>query len=315
MKLYKKIIALSLAIITLLTCALTMGACTQKVSVTFVQEGYENQVVSVKKGTSLKSLSKPKEATDKSLITEWNAKENFVIEEDVIITAISYTEGLSFEEGTHLGKTSYAVVGYKGSHDKVVIPEFYRGGSVRSIKTQVFQRNLIIKEVVLPESLVSMGVYAFYGAKNLTKINIPSSLTNLQSHVFGDTSIQGPLSIPEGVEEVGLRAFWAADFTFLNTNNVKKAGQFAFGGQQLKTIVWDVNLTTVYDNTFYMQPVEEIFYTGDESDWAEVEFLEVDYEGTNANSKYGATEKLLQEATIYFYLDWEYVDGVPTPIN
>ncbi len=315
MKLYKKIIALSLAIITLLTCALTMGACTQKVSVTFVQEGCANKVVSVKKGTSLKSLSKPQASADNSLITEWNVKDDFVIEEDVTITATSYTEGLSFEKGTHLGKTSYSVVGYNGSHSKVVIPEFYRGGSVRSIKTQVFQRNLIIKEVVLPEGLISMGVYTFYGAKNLTKINIPSTLTNLQSHVFGDTSIEGPIIIPDNIEEAGLRAFWAAKFDFLNTNNIKSAGQFAFGGQKLKTIVWDVKLTKVYDNTFYMQPVEEIFYTGDESDWAEIEFLEVDYEGTNANPKYGAAQKLLQEATIYYYLDWEYVDGVPTPIN
>ena len=102
MKLYKKIIALSLAIITLLTCALTMGACTQKVNVTFVQEGCANKVVSVKKGTSLKSLSKPQASADNSLITEWNVKDDFVIEDDVTITAKSYTEGLSFEKGTHV---------------------------------------------------------------------------------------------------------------------------------------------------------------------------------------------------------------------
>ena len=319
----KKLLILILSVICAMT-SLSLIACSsnEKVStvkITFTQDGAEDVVLDVQKGGSIEELPPLAKASESYLVREWNISDNFVATKDSTIYAIEYTKGLVFEETSHEGNRTYTVSEYNSKNTKVIIPDYYKGGQVRSIKSKVFWQNNDITEVVLPDTLVSLQVGVFGIAKNLKKINIPSSLTNLNSHVFADSGIgEGEAFIvPENVKTAELRALWATKYEMMYlTGSLQSAGEFSFGGSSCKTIVWGLNLTSVCDNTFYAQPIESIYYMGDESDWKAIEWKDVVYDGS-ASSKNGAKVKILgnKNVKIYYVSDWEMVDGVPTPIN
>lgn len=296
----------------------TSGGST-KVDVTFVQEGIEKRVISVERGATLSELPSLIQPSDTTLVTEWNVADGFVVSEQMVIETTTYTKGLEFTDYTYQGKTIYAVSKYTGDAAKVIVPQYYKGGQVTQISEKVFQNNLRITEVSLPEGITDIGILAFYRAKNLKTYNIPSTLKYCRSSIFSDTICEGTLKIPDAVEEVGLRSFWATHFdTVYITGNTHTIKPFALGGSNLKTVVWGTNLTNVSELAFYFQPIEEIFYMGDENDWNSIVFEEYDYRkapnGT-ADPNLNFTNKTMKAATIYYAADWEFVDGVPTPIK
>ena len=68
--------------------------------------------------------------------------------------------------------------------------------SVKSVSIQAFYRCKGLESIVIPEGVISIGDYAFHGCSNMSKISLPESLTILGSSVFfrchGLTSIQLP---------------------------------------------------------------------------------------------------------------------------
>ena len=46
----------------------------------------------------------------------------------------------------------------------------------------------LVTDLVIPDSVDSIGEYAFYGCSNLTSITIPSCVTSIGDHVFRDCS-------------------------------------------------------------------------------------------------------------------------------
>lgn len=69
-----------------------------------------------------------------------------------------------------------------------------------------FSNNKITK-VNLPESIVKIGKYAFYGCSDLAEINLPEGITNIGEHTFQSCSTLKKVDIPVGVREIGMEAF------------------------------------------------------------------------------------------------------------
>ena len=113
---------------------------------------------------------------------------------------------------------------YFGTAGKVVIPE-----GVKEIEHNCFS-NEKMTELVLPNSLVSIGQGAFQNCSKLTKVEIPDSVTSigrgafsgcssvselklsgnvkkLDSSVFSGTTNLKKVVVPEGVEEIEFFAF------------------------------------------------------------------------------------------------------------
>lgn len=82
-------------------------------------------------------------------------------------------------------------------------------------------------DVVLPESLVCVGSYAFgridlhgLGSSSLKSINLPSNLKYICSEGFSYCSeAKGSLSIPKSVEYIGDNAFYNCGFNTIKVNN------------------------------------------------------------------------------------------------
>ncbi|MCR5361124.1 MAG: leucine-rich repeat domain-containing protein [Bacteroidales bacterium] len=64
-----------------------------------------------------------------------------------------------------------------------------------------------VSDVIIPDGVTSIGVYAFDRAQNMTSISIPSSVTSIGASAFYQCTGLTSVSIPGGVTSIGSNAF------------------------------------------------------------------------------------------------------------
>ena len=79
--------------------------------------------------------------------------------------------------------------------------------SVTSIGNYAFKDCSGLTSITIPNSVTSIGEYAFYGCSGLTSITIPNSVTSIGNYAFKDCSGLTSITIPNSVEEIGEGAF------------------------------------------------------------------------------------------------------------
>ncbi len=111
----------------------------------------------------------------------------------------------------------------------LVVPETLGGVSVTAIGDQAFQGGKFTS-VSLPDSITSIGDYAFSSCGELTGIVLPSSLQSIGEYTFAFCDALESISIPQGVDTVSENAF--ADCNALSVvelaEGVRVIGDFAF---------------------------------------------------------------------------------------
>ena len=91
----------------------------------------------------------------------------------------------------------------------VVIPN-----SITSVGNCVFDGCEGLKSVVIPNSVTSIGNKAFRGCKCLTSINIPNSVTSIGAYAFTSCYNITSINIPNNIKSIG-------DFTFASCKSLK----------------------------------------------------------------------------------------------
>ncbi|HJB74949.1 MAG TPA: leucine-rich repeat domain-containing protein [Candidatus Eubacterium faecale] len=92
-----------------------------------------------------------------------------------------------------------AIFDYTGSASELVIPSEFDGYTVTEIQGEVFEFCSSLTEVTVPDSVVSIGAWAFSSCENLTKVNIGSGVTNITSayEVFYDCPSLQEINVDE----------------------------------------------------------------------------------------------------------------------
>ena len=106
----------------------------------------------------------------------------------------------------------------------------------------------------IPDSVTSIGDYAFYGCSSLTSIIIPDSVTSIGNRAFMDCTSLTSVTIPDGVTSIGDKAFsGCSSLTSITIpESVTSIGYRAFYGcSSLTSITIPNGVTSIGSDAFY----------------------------------------------------------------
>ena len=107
---------------------------------------------------------------------------------------------------------------------------------------------------IIPNSVTSIGIYAFYKCSSLTSVTIPNSVTSIGSHAFNDCSNLTYITIPNSVTSIGNNAFnGCTGLTSITIpNSVTSIGNYAFSEcSKLTSVTIPNSVTSIGIYAFY----------------------------------------------------------------
>ena len=134
-----------------------------------------------------------------------------------------------------------------GSHvERVTLPD-----SVKALQA-AFMDCQTLKEVVLPDGILTIGSAAFGYCLGLTEISIPESVTRINYYALWGCGNLTAITIPDSVTIID---------------------DFAFDGcEKLTSIVIPDSVTEVGESAFeYCSSLTTVYYTGSEAEWEQIE--------------------------------------------
>ncbi len=189
------------------------------------------------------------------------------------------------------------LIGYNGNLTNLVLPDkcSIQTGSTTTlynyeIHSYAFYNRTDITSVIIPDSVIGIGNYAFYSCSNLEsvsfrKVNVYGNMTFIGEKAFEKCTSLEQINLPDSVTTIKFNAFNGCAFT---------------------SIVLPSSITTINMNSF-PNTLNTVYYKGTEAD--------------KENISINTTNTALNNATWYYYSEsnpaesgnfWHYVSNVPT---
>ena len=158
---------------------------------------------------------------------------------------------------------------YLGNDAELTLPQSCNGENY-VIAADVFKNNTSITSIEIPNSVTSIGDYAFEYCSGLTSITIPNSVTSLGNYAFSGCSGLTSIEIPNSVTSIGNGAFYGCSGLTSVTipNSVTSIGESAFKGcSGLTSITIPNSVTSIgycaFESTaWYNNQSEGVVYAG-----------------------------------------------------
>lgn len=117
------------------------------------------------------------------------------------------------------------LVAYRGDQENVIVPD-----SVTSIGNEAFKYCDNLQSVILPNSVISIGNYAFYKCISLISVIIPDSIKSIGYCAFEFCRSLKSIVIPDSVTRIGNYAFYGCTSLTNITigNDVTRIGSCVF---------------------------------------------------------------------------------------
>ena len=161
------------------------------------------------------------------------------------------------------------VIFYRSYIKSVVIKS-----GVTTIGKYTFQENYRLTSVTIPDSVTTIGDCAFYGCDSLTSVTIPDSVTTIGAYAFSCCGLTS-VTIPDSVTTIENGVFSHCDSLTSVTipDSVTAIGNRAFSGGGLTSVTIPVSVTTIGAAAFDTCPLEDVFYTGTQTQWDDITFV------------------------------------------
>lgn len=100
-----------------------------------------------------------------------------------------------------------AINKYKGNSEEVVVPTQIGNATVSKINDDAFKGNAFIRNVLIPESVRSIGVWVFENCSNLECVNVPQGVSEINWGTFSGCSKLKTLVLPDSIIQIDYEAF------------------------------------------------------------------------------------------------------------
>ena len=143
----------------------------------------------------------------------------------------------------------------------IVIPETYKGKAVSQIIRNGFENCENLKTIVIPNSITTVGIYAFSGCDSLTSITIPNSVTSIGERAFSYCTSLTSVIIPEGVTSIGGGAFeYCTRLAIYCEASSEPIGWGAPWNLTGCPVVWNCNNNDVASNGYIYTVIDGVRY-------------------------------------------------------
>ncbi len=155
------------------------------------------------------------------------------------------------------------VTDYNGTATSIEIPSQIEGKPVTAIDDDAFRNCDTLEEVLLPETLQSIGSRVFYGCDSLELMDIPNSVTTLGDNAFYGCKALTHVRVGSGVQTVPSSAFYLCS--------------------SLSSVELPAGLTEIHSMAFQgCSSLTDVLFDGSEEQWKAVS---ITYSGNNALRK------------------------------
>ncbi len=131
---------------------------------------------------------------------------------------------------------------------EIVVPSTINGKSVTKIAKKAFSsdRYSDVIEVVLPNSIETIGDYAFAKMDSLSTINLPTSISNIGKYAFADCVALNDINIPHSLNYLSDGIFYNTGlYISLLPDSITSVGNFAFYGNNMNAFHIGENITNI----------------------------------------------------------------------
>lgn len=140
------------------------------------------------------------------------------------------------------------------SHNSYLVPN-----GVSKIANGAFIFCDYLTEIIISDTVNSIGANAFSVCVNLSKVTIGKGVTNIEMGAFTACYDLTEIIIPENVKVIGDYAFYLTGITHVNIpDSTTTIGEYAFTNCELKTITLGKGVTVIGENAFAGNPISKI---------------------------------------------------------
>ncbi len=183
----------------------------------------------------------------------------------------------------------HIVKGNENLSGAITIPNTIDGYPVTQISALAFKENTKITSVTIPESIKSIGEYAFADCKNLAVVNFSEGLNFIGAEAFIGCNIK-TLTLPDSIVTIGNNAFDnCRNLTnVILPSNLERIELELFAGcTNLTTITLPKELKLVVEAAFTgCNNITTVYYPGNEADREKISWGCQDYQLDHATWYY-----------------------------
>ena len=249
----------------------------------------------------------------------------------IIKEATKTTDGSKYKTCTVCNQTVKTQVIYKGSQGlaytvnsdgttctvtglgtctdtELVIPRMIDEYTVTHIGKNAFRETEVTK-VILPDDLVEIGQYAFYGCASLVTVHIPDGVNMIRDNAFTRCTSLTSITLPVALTSIGSSAFSSTSlYHVVIPGNVTEIGAYAFYEcNHLNTITFGTKVAFIGAEAFTNCSSLQGVYITDVAAWCRIDFGTNDY----ANPLYFAGKLYLNNVLVTELVIPEGVTAIP----